>query len=137
MKRRSEHLVRKRDGRLEFLRATKLARSVHLALQSVGVDEDWRALEVTHAVLTGLRFRQGEAGNATPVLTTDDLATAVQHVLVVTGQPAAAVAFDAVAVERMRRRSVLAASDRDVAVVNEGPVLLPPPSSVINRMSLE
>ena len=44
MKRRTEHLVEKRDGRREFLRATKLARSVHLALYEIGVDEDWRAL---------------------------------------------------------------------------------------------
>jgi hypothetical protein len=44
MKRRTEHLVEKRDGRTEFLRATKLARSIHLAMHSVGVDEDWRAL---------------------------------------------------------------------------------------------
>ena len=56
MKRRSEHLVQKRDGRTEFLRATKLARSIHLALQSVGVDEDWRALDVSTAVLAGLDF---------------------------------------------------------------------------------
>ena len=47
MKRRTEHLVEKRDGRTEFVRATKLARSIHLALSSVGVDEDWRAIEET------------------------------------------------------------------------------------------
>jgi len=139
MKRRSEHLVQKRDGRLEFLRATKLARSIHLALCSVGVDEDWRALEVTTAVLAGLRHRQ-QNGSAAPagaapehdgaaaapaarasLLTTGDIAAAVQHVLVATGQPAAAVAFDAVATERRRRRSVLAAAERGAALLAEGP----------------
>jgi len=137
MKRRSEHLVRKRDGRYEFLRTTKLARSVHLALRSVGVDEDWRALEVTTAVLTGLRCRQLAMGaDEAPVLTTSDLASAVQHVLVATGHPAAAVAFDAVAVERLRRRSVLAAAERGVAVT-EGPASLPAPASLHNRLLRE
>lgn len=55
MKRRTEHLVEKRDGRTEYLRATKLARSIHLALVSVGVDEDWRALELANVVLLALR----------------------------------------------------------------------------------
>jgi len=137
MKRRSEHLVRKRDGRYEFLRTTKLARSVHLALRSVGVDEDWRALEITTAVLTGLRCRQVAAGgDQAPVLTTSELAGAVQHVLVATGHPAAAVAFDAVAVERLRRRSVLAAAERGLAVT-EGPVALPAPASLHNRLPRE
>ncbi|MGE3174489.1 MAG: hypothetical protein AB7O97_17800 [Planctomycetota bacterium] len=134
---------------MEFLRATKLARSVHLALQSVGVDEDWRALEVTNAVLTGLRVRRGlpvaatadvaaDGGSAAPppVLGTDELASAVQHVLVVTGQPAAAVAFDAVATERRRRRSVLAAGDRGLGV-NEGPAALAAPDAPINRLRRE
>jgi hypothetical protein len=119
MKRRSEHLVQKRDGRLEYLRATKLARSIHLALRSVGVDEDWRALDVGAAVLTGLRYRHAASGGeAPPVLTTADLATAVQSVLIATGQQAAAVAFDAVAAERHRRRAVLAGAASGL----EGPV---------------
>ena len=57
MKRRTEHLVEKRDGRREYLRATKLARSIHLALFEIGVDEDWRALELATVVLEGLRTR--------------------------------------------------------------------------------
>ena len=64
MKRRTEHLVEKRDGRTEFLRATKLARSIHLALHSTGVDEDWRALEVTSTVLAGLRDRKSTRLNS-------------------------------------------------------------------------
>ncbi len=109
MKRRAEHLVQKRDGRREFLRATKLARSIHLALHSVGVDEDWRALDVANVVLVALRQKcVGHGGSGDVMLTTAAIADAVQHVLVVTGQPAAAVAYGAVAAERMRRRESLA-----------------------------
>ena len=95
MKRRPEHLVQKRDGRREFLRATKLARSIHLALHSVGVDEDWRALELANVVLQALR--QKREARAEPgehvVLTTAEIADAVQHLLVVTGQPHAAAGY--------------------------------------------
>ena len=87
MKRRTEHLVEKRDGRREFLRATKLARSIHLALYEIGVDEDWRALELASVVLEGLRSRQrdGAAKPSDPVvLRSGDIADAVQHLLVVT-----------------------------------------------------
>jgi hypothetical protein len=105
MKRRTEHLVKKRDGRREFLRATKLARSVHLALFAIGVDEDWRAIEVASAVLDGLRQKRKLAGDAEPVvLTTAEIADSVQHLLVVTGQPTAAVSYGAVQAERSRRR---------------------------------
>lgn len=112
MKRRTEHLVEKRDGRREFLRATKLARSVHLALYEIGVDEDWRALELAGVVLEGLRQKQaskskeGSVGGAV-VLTTAEIADAVQHLLVVTGQPTAAVAYGAVQAERARRRQLV------------------------------
>jgi hypothetical protein len=114
MKRRTEHLVRKRDGRTEFLRATKLARSIHLALHSVGVDEDWRAIELANVALQALRAKRrtdGADGDAV-VLSTADLADAVQHLLVVTGQPAAAVAYGAMAAERSRRRRAIAAFGR-------------------------
>lgn len=116
MKRRSEHLVRKRDGRSEFLRVTKLARSIHEALHSVGVDEDWRAIELANVVLHALRQKRATASGADPsaeiVLSTAELADAVQHVLVVTGQPQAAVAYGAVAAERTRRRRSLATLGR-------------------------
>lgn len=116
MKRRAEHLVQKRDGRREFLRATKLARSIHLALHSVGVDEDWRALELANVVLQGLRQKRGGGDGAVDaadvVLTTNDISDAVQHLLVVTGQPTAAVAYGAVAAERSRRRQSLATIGR-------------------------
>jgi hypothetical protein len=109
MKRRAEHLVQKRDGRREFLRATKLARSIHLALHSVGVDEDWRALELANVTLQALRQKRTAVGAVEPtVLSTSEIADAVQHLLVVTGQPNAAVAFGAVAAERSRRRAAIA-----------------------------
>lgn len=119
MKRRTEHLVEKRDGRTEYLRATKLARSIHLALVSVGVDEDWRALELANVVLLALRQQkeavapprgkrvQG-AGAVATMLTTTEIAEAAQHLLVVTGQPSAAVAYGAMSAERSRRRGSLA-----------------------------
>ena len=113
MKRRTEHLVHKRDGRREFLRATKLARSIHLALHSVGVDEDWRALELANVVLLALRQkRSADLVGDDVVLSTDEIADAVQHLLVVTGQPSAAVAYGAVAAERSRRRQSLATIGR-------------------------
>ena len=110
MKRRAEHLVQKRDGRREFLRATKLARSIHLALHSVGVDEDWRALELANVTLQALRQKRGPMGDEVDamVLTTSEIGDAVQHLLVVTGQPNAAVAFGAVAAARPRRRASIA-----------------------------
>lgn len=109
MKRRTEHLVEKRDGRREFLRATKLARSIHLALTSIGVDEDWRALELANVVLQALRKKRQLAGEeGSVVLTTTEIADAVQHALVVTGQPHAAAAYGAVAGERSRRRRSVA-----------------------------
>ena len=130
MKRRSEHLVRKRDGRMEFLRATKLARSVHLALKSVGVDEDWRALDVTTAVLAGLRSRREQVlVDGAPVLSTQELAAAVQGVLVANGHAAAAVAFESTQRERELRRAMLSLSSRGLSIVNEGPVALPPVGS--------
>lgn len=116
MKRRAEHLVLKRDGRREFLRATKLARSIHLALHSVGVDEDWRALELANVVLMALREKKRLGGeDVAEMLTTTEISDAVQHVLVVTGQPTAAVSFGAVAAERTRRRQSLATLSRTAA----------------------
>ena len=127
MKRRAEHLVQKRDGRREFLRATKLARSIHLALHSVGVDEDWRALELANVVLQALRQKRGGGDGSVDtvdvVLTTNDISDAVQHLLVVTGQPTAAVAYGAVAAERSRRRQSLATIGRfGDSVAAGGPV---------------
>ena len=123
MKRRAEHLVQKRDGRREFLRATKLARSIHLALHSVGVDEAWRALEMANVVLLALRQKKRPDGTDADevMLTTSEISDAVQHLLVVTGQPTAAVSFGAVAQERVRRRQSLATMAR-TALATPSPV---------------
>lgn len=132
MKRRKEHLVEKRCGRTEFLRATKLARSIDQAMRSVGVDESWRALELANVVLVALRqrafaekgggvtsggFSSGNSATGNPTtgiaqMTTSAIADAVQHVLVVTGQPNAAVAYGAVGAERARRHRSLATLGR-------------------------
>lgn len=112
MRRRTEHLVEKRDGRREFVRSTKLARSIHMALRGVGIDEDWRALELAAVTLEGLRQRHvGDrtGRGAKVVLTTAEIADAVQHLLVVTGQPGAAVSYGAVQAERARRRASVGA----------------------------
>lgn len=125
MKRRAEHLVEKRDGRTEWLRTTKLARSVHQALCSVGVNEDWRALEIANAVVHGVRARRDAAlalGRNVGPMSTTELADAVQNVLVATGQAAAAAAYGAMGVERQRRRNSLATLGRSLHV--EGPAFL-------------
>jgi len=89
---------------------------VHLALYEIGVDEDWRALELASVVLEGLRQKRKASQSSSPtampvggpvVLTTTEIADSVQHLLVVTGQPTAAVAYGAVQVERARRRQVV------------------------------
>jgi hypothetical protein len=149
MKRRTEHLVLKRDGRTEFLRATKLARSIHLALHSVGVDEDWRALELSNVVLQALRQKRGDedsstATTAVAMLSTTEISDAVQHLLVVTGQAPAAVAYGAVAAERTRRRRSLATLGRvgEFGVVagplaSSSPKGTPPtPSSILGTRRL-
>ncbi len=111
MKRKAEFLVEKRDGRREWLRATKLTRSILLAFSSVDadepdVDEPWRAMDVACSVLTGLRSLHGE--NA--VLTTDSLSEAVPRVLVATGYANAADAYEKVGAEQRRRRRALGAT---------------------------
>jgi len=106
MKRRAEFLVEKRDGRREWLRATKLARSIHLALAAVGAGEAWRAVDLAETVLAGVRKRSLLRGD-TESLTTIEIADAVQQVLIATGFPGAAWAFTKVGAERRRRGALL------------------------------
>ena len=112
MKRSTGFQVRKRDGRTEWLRATKLARSIGMAVAAgLGEDfsvhgltgEDWRTADLTAAILTGLREQHGRGS----LLTTPCLADAVQQVLVATGYPRAAEAHSRVGGEQRRRRAVL------------------------------
>ena len=111
MKRRAEFLVEKRDGRREWLRATKLTHSILRAFGSVDADlpnagEPWRAMDVACSVLTGLRSLHGE----NEVLTTDLLAEAVPRVLLATGHASAASAYENVGAEQQRRRRALGAT---------------------------
>ncbi len=103
MKRRAEFLVEKRDGRRVWLRATKLAHSILLALQSGQIEEPWRAVDLASSVLTGLRSVHGEK----TVLSTELLADAVQRVLTATGFHVAAGAYELVGAEQRRRRLTL------------------------------
>ena len=107
MKRRAEFLVEKRDGRRVWLRATKLARSILLALRSAQIEEPWRAVDLASSVLTGLRSVHGEK----TVLSTDLLADAVQRVLTATGFAVAAGAYEMVGAEQRRRRLALSGGD--------------------------
>lgn len=109
MKRRAEFLVEKRDGRREWLRASKLARSIHLALLSVHAAEGWRAVDLAEAVLAGIRGRiRRDTGHELAPLVTAELAEAVQQVLLATGFSTAAYAYARVGAERRRRKAVLA-----------------------------
>lgn len=105
MRRRADCLVEKRDGRREWLRASKLARSIHLALQAAGAPEPWRALEVAEAVLVGLRHRRAEGLS----LPTAMLADGVSRVLLAIGYPVAALQYERVGAELRRRRAALQA----------------------------
>lgn len=124
MKRRAEFLVEKRDGRREWLRATKLARSIHLALAAIGAGEAWRAVDLAETVLTALRKRNALRGDGGS-LSTIEIADAVQQVLIATGFPGAAWAFTQVGAER-RRRSVLLALERQPSLDTAFPSALRP-----------
>lgn len=113
MKRRMECLVEKRDGRREWLRATKLARSITLALEAVGAGERFRAFELASAVLSGLRRPSGPIARCEndrrPVRVTE-IAAAVEHTLTAAGFPHAAATYAQCGAEQRRRRSVLVAA---------------------------
>lgn len=114
MKRATRFRVRKRDGRTEWLRATKLARSIGLAIAAARGEEfdiassgltgeDWRTADLTAAILTGLQEHYG-CGR---MLSTSAIADAVQQVLLATGFPCAAEEYARAAGEQQRRRADL------------------------------
>ena len=107
MKRRAEFLVTKRDGRKEWLRATKLGRSIQRAAEAATagdvIVEQWWAMELTAAVLQGLRQKCGRG----EVLTTACLADAVEQVFLATGFPQAAAAYRQAGAAQRHRRTVL------------------------------
>ena len=107
MKRRAEFLVTKRDGRKEWLRATKLGRSIQRAAEAATAGdvlvEQWWAMELTAAVLQGLRQKCGRG----EVLTPTHLADAVVQVFLATGFPQAARAYRQAGAAQRHRRTVL------------------------------
>ena len=107
MKRRTEYLVEKRDGRREWLRASKLARSIHGALRAGHEGETWRAVELAQMVLAGVARSRA---SATAPVKTSELAHAVERVLLGQRCVHSAVAYMAVGAERQRRRSELRAA---------------------------
>jgi hypothetical protein len=114
MKRNAEFLVTKRDGRHEWLRASKLARSIERALVATNAGESWQAIEIAETVIAGLRRRwacegcgSGDEGRA--VLSTDLIARTVERVLYATGFAGAAVHYAETRGERARRRRILGA----------------------------
>ncbi len=106
MKRQTEFLVEKRGGRREWMRFTKLACSIDLALHQAGDEEGWRALAIAQCVLIGLRVRHGVGGP----LRTSDLSSAVQQALLAVGFGRAAQAYSTAAAQQYRRREILESS---------------------------
>ena len=102
MRLRTEFLVEKRGGRFEGLRITKLARSIAAALPPERA-ESWRVMELASAVLAALRSKRGFARP----LRSDELAAAVQQVLIATGDRRAAQSYARERHERDARRRVL------------------------------
>lgn len=102
MRVRTEYLVEKRSGRFEGLRITKLARSIALALAPERA-ESWRVMELAAAVLAALRSKRGFDAP----LHVDELATAVQQVLIATGDRRAAQRYARERHERDARRRAL------------------------------
>lgn len=89
MKRQAEYLVRKRDGRCEWLRATKLARSVHAALAAAGSVTRERSLDLATEVVG--RLRRERSGDE--VVGTAQIATVARRVLIERGYSLAALLF--------------------------------------------
>ncbi|MCA8942328.1 MAG: hypothetical protein KDB80_07175 [Planctomycetes bacterium] len=88
MKRQAEYLVRKRDGRCEWLRATKLARSIHAALSAAGHAARDRSLDLATEIVGSLRRERSDE-----VLCTERLAGQVQRTLIDRGHSLAALMF--------------------------------------------
>lgn len=131
MKRQARFRVRKRDGRVEWMRASKLARSIGLALTAAeslvdgrttqvafSVDdpggalvtecpEDWRAIDMATAVITGLCGELDGSSDEVAKWTAERIAQAVQKVLSATGYEAAATAYARASDIQSRRRGVL------------------------------
>lgn len=131
MKRNEACLVQKRDGRREWLRATKLARSIQSALDGetavCGVGSGVAdALEIASAVLADLSRRSGSAlhrgAQAEPIVTTIEIASCVERMLFASGHARAATRYAAVRDDRARRTRVVLTAPR-CQVAREGRAL--------------
>ncbi len=116
VRRREAYLVEKRDGRREWLRTTKLARSIRAALSVESDDvasgaDDWLAMDLATAVIGGLRAR-GDLS----VVRTERIGEATVRVLIATGYPRAAAAYTRVGTDRVRRRGTLRSHDAGAAL---------------------
>ena len=97
-------LVEKRDGRVQPMRATKLARSMCLALAQSGCGGEERAIELAGLVLQRLGARCRRR------VTSHEIEDAVQQVLLHAGLAAAACWHHRVAGGQRHRRRLLASS---------------------------
>lgn len=118
MRRTARYRIRKRDGRIEWLRTSKLGRSIHRAMQTAADEvgdveageaagllpgEEWRTLDLVSGVVAALREEFGEDA----LLSTARLAEAVPQALWAAGLPLAARAFTRVGGEQLRQRAAL------------------------------
>lgn len=111
MKRREAYLVEKRDGRREWLRTTKLARSIRAALEVETSADDWLAMDLATAVIGGLRAR-GDLS----VVRTERIGEATVRVLIATGYPRSAAAYASVGSDRVRRRGTMRSHHAEAAL---------------------
>lgn len=86
MQRHVGFLIVKRDGRREWLRATKIARSVHAALLAAGETDEGRALDLAMGVVSAL-------GAAPDGLDTVTVAERVRVTMVQRGHTLAALLY--------------------------------------------
>lgn len=99
---RAKHLIEKRDGRTEGLRATKLARSILLALDADDQANAGRSMELSRAVLDQI--------DGAPVTPTDEVAATVERVLCSVGLSGPANTYACVGLARRHRRPLTTGS---------------------------
>ncbi|MGE0141706.1 MAG: hypothetical protein AB7I19_02310 [Planctomycetota bacterium] len=142
MKRNVQFLIQKRDGRSEWLRASKIARSLQRACEAAGVP-DCDVFDLTAKVMrdlstratiaapsSGDRSTAGSGGSSAPgsgaaesiALTADAVAASVTRVLYASGLTTAATCYVVAARERSARKQVLAKlrEERDASTSTPG-----------------
>lgn len=137
MKRNVQFLIQKRDGRVEWLRASKIARSLQRACEAAGVfdcDVFDLTAKVMRDVSTRARIRANSPGEGpksgasdaqasrSEALTADAVAASVTRVLYASGLTHAATCFVIAARERAARTRELARlrADRDATPAATG-----------------